>query len=113
MIECILNVLDKLPITEDVLSECQVARTLAIYATTKDLTPELVSQATKLLQKWQTVVYKLSYEYDQEGQHEMKQRDMRSRLDVLRALDRPGTETELDREDDLIKKTTNGFVLHK
>ena len=71
----------------------------------------LISTATKLLQKWQTVVYQLSYEYDKDGQHEIKQRDLRRRLEVLRELD--ATASSKQGEDDLIKKTPNGFVFLK
>lgn len=71
----------------------------------------LISTATKLLQKWQTVVYQLSYEYDKDGQHEIKQRDLRRRLEVLRELD--VTAGSKQGEDDLIKKTPNGFIFMK
>lgn len=35
VINCMLTILDKLPITEDVLSNCQVAHVLTQYATSK------------------------------------------------------------------------------
>ena len=69
----------------------------------------MVSKATKLLQKWQTVVFKLSYEYDQEGLHEVKQRDLRRRLEVLRDME----VGQKGAEDELIKKTPNGFIFQK
>ena len=62
-----------------------------------------------MLQKWQTVVYQLSYEYDPEGLHEVKQRDLRKRLEVLREQETGREECE----EDLIKKTPNGFVFMK
>lgn len=74
------------------------------------LPKELVSSATKLLQKWQTVVYQLSYEYDKDGEHEIKQRDLRRRLEVLRDLE---AGKNLNNEEDLIRKTPNGFVFLK
>ena len=45
----------------------------------------------------------------------MKQRDLRRRLEVLRDLDRGGKDTEHDApvDDDLIRKTPNGFILLK
>lgn len=91
--ECVLQVLDKLPITQDHLESCQVARAVTQFAASNGTGSEnqipasLISTATKLLQKWQTVVYQLSYEYDKDGQHEIKQRDLRRRLEVLRELD--------------------------
>jgi len=74
------------------------------------LPQDLVSIATKLLQKWQTVVYQLSYEYDQDGMHEIKQRDLRRRLEVLRDIENSSGVAE---ETDLIRKTPNGFVFMK
>lgn len=81
----------------------------------------IISSATKLLQKWQTVVYQLSYEYDKDGQHEIKQRDLRRRLEVLRDMEKQalqdslgiGAKNFVSREDDLIRKTPNGFVFLK
>ena len=98
-----------------------MARAVTQYAAGGDLESEklpaeLVSCATKLLQKWQTVVYQLSYEYDQDGMHEIKQRDLRRRLEVLRDMDQLGGDEKakiLNREDDLIRKTPNGFIFQK
>ena len=48
--------------------------------------------------------------------HEIKQRDLRRRLEVLRDLDQLGGDDKakiLNREDDLIKKTPNGFIFQK
>ena len=42
--------------------------------------------------------------------HEIKQRDLRRRLEVLRDLDQGQGVTE---DDDLIRKTPNGFILQK
>ena len=118
IIECVLRILDNMPITQEHLESSQVARAVTQYAAGGDLESEklpaeLVSNATKLLQKWQTVVYQLSYEYDQDGMHEIKQRDLRRRLEVLRDLDQLGGVEKakiLNREDDLIRKTPNGFI---
>jgi hypothetical protein len=72
VVESVLMVLDMLPVTQDVLSESNIGRLLATdYAqsgsVTEPLPADIVSASTKLLQKWQTVVFKLSYEYDREG----------------------------------------------
>ena len=47
--------------------------------------------------------------------HEIKQRDLRRRLEVLREMDQMSNEdrAKLDREDDLIRKTPNGFIFQK
>ena len=42
--------------------------------------------------------------------HEIKQRDLRKRLEVLRDLDQG---KGINEDDDLIKKTPNGFVFMK
>ena len=64
----------------------------------------------------------MSYEYDKEGQHEIKQRDLRRRLEVLRDLEKQAMQESLgydkskgiaSREDDLIRKTPNGFIFLK
>ena len=43
--------------------------------------------------------------------HEIKQRDLRRRLEVIRDMDQGGQ--IFDRDDDLIKKTPNGFIFQK
>jgi hypothetical protein len=45
------------------------------------------ARATHLLQRWQLTVYKLSYDYDEEGEYEKKQRDLRRKLEVLKNFD--------------------------
>ena len=115
VVECVLDVLDSLPITQEILESCQVARAVTQYASITQegvengLPVDLVSKATKLLQKWQTVIFQLSYEYDKDGMHEIKQRDLRRRLEVLR--DTNGK--KINEDDDLIRKTPNGFIMMK
>jgi hypothetical protein len=43
--------------------------------------------------------------------HEIKQRDLRRRLEVIRDMDQGGQ--IFDRDDDLIRKTPNGFIFQK
>lgn len=48
--------------------------------------------------------------------HEIKQRDLRRRLEVLREIDQSAGDKKKhapNRDDDLIKKTPNGFVFIK
>ena len=52
IIEAVISVLDSLPITQEVLGSCDIARSLANHATSQELPSDLVSRATKLLQKW-------------------------------------------------------------
>ena len=129
IVECVLVVLDRLPITQEHLESCNIANMVTQYAAGHSdsnddgaFPKDLVSAATKLLQKWQTVVYQLSYEYDKDGEHEIKQRDLRRRLEVLRDMEKQALQETLgidkqknmlSREDDLIRKTPNGFVFLK
>lgn len=60
-------------------------------------------------------VYQLSYEYDEEGLHEIKQRDLRRKLEVLRDFD-PNTLQDEDgtvtrKDDELIRKAPNGKLI--
>jgi hypothetical protein len=57
-------------------------------------------------------VYKLSYQYDTEGIAEIKQRELKKKLDVLKNYD--ADLHAQNREDDLIKKPPNGeFIMQK
>lgn len=67
-------------------------------------------------------VYNLSYEYDQEGIHELQQRELRRKLEVLtdmrtdkRLLARQAEEGgRISKDDELIRKSANGvFVMYK
>ena len=78
-------------------------------------------QATHLLQRWQVTVYNLSYEYDQEGLHELQQRELKRKLEVLTEV-KPVAKTRQDnqevgrisKDDELIRKSANGvFIMYK
>ena len=46
--------------------------------------------------------------------HEFKQRDLRRRLEVLREMEQGGSKSaNQSQEDDLIRKTPNGFIFQK
>jgi glutamate racemase len=44
-------------------------------------------------------VYNLSYQYDKEGYHEQKQRDLRERIQTIKARDQSNADTELIERD--------------
>ena len=74
------------------------------------------ARATHLLQRWQLTVYKLSYDYDEEGEYEKKQRDLRRKLEVLKNFDpsslRQNEDASVTRKDDeLIRKAPNGRLI--
>ena len=74
------------------------------------------------MQRWQVTVYNLSYEYDQEGLHEIKQRELKRKLEALtdlkpakRVIDHDESEMGMiSKDDELIRRTSNGrFILYK
>lgn len=66
-------------------------------------------------------VYNLSYEYDQEGIHELQQRELKRKLEVLtemkpvaRARQQDNEVGRISKDDELIRKSANGvFVMYK
>ena len=65
-----------------------MAKILQLYASSRSpLGKTMSARATHLLQRWQLTVYKLSYDYDEDGLHEKKQRDLRRKLEVLKNFD--------------------------
>ena len=98
------------------LEDCTVAKVLQFYAAGRaKMGKKISARATHLLQRWHMTVYQLSYEYDEEGLHEIKQRDLRRKLEVLRDFDpktlqdEDGTVTRKD--DELIRKAPNGKMI--
>lgn len=82
----------------------------------------IVQRSTHLLQRWRVTVYNLSYEYDEEGLHELRHRELKRKLEVVKAIDpsdilkssdnQDGTLTL--KEDELIRKAPNGrFIMFK
>ena len=66
-------------------------------------------------------VYQLSYEYDEDGLHELRHRELKRKLEVLRDIDpaelkgssKDDTTMTL-KDDELIRKAPNGtFIMHK
>lgn len=67
-------------------------------------------------------MYNLSYEYDQEGLHEIKQRELKRKLEALtdfKPVQRVTIHDEsemgmISKDDELIRRTSNGrFILYK
>lgn len=82
----------------------------------------ITQRATHLLQRWRVNVYQLSYEYDEDGLHEMRHRELKRKLEVVRAFDpadlvKGGAKQDgmlTLKEDELIRKKPNGnFVMFK
>lgn len=122
VVEFVLELLDRLPITIEHIEECEVARALQVYSCDKAKMGQAVSQqATHLLQKWQSQLYNLSYEYDEEGLYELQQKELKRKLEVLteQKFDyrRKGGDDDLGRiskDDELIRKSAQGtFVMYK
>ena len=86
--------------------------------------PYITQRATHLLQRWRVTVYNLSYEYDEDGLHELRHRELRRKLEVVKAIDpadllKDGGSAKKDgtltfKEDELIRKAPNGrFIMFK
>lgn len=83
---------------------------------------QITQRATHLLQRWRVTVYQLSYEYDEEGLHEMRHRELKRKLEVVKAFD-PADLVKGDskqdgqltmKEDELIRRAPNGrFIMFK
>ena len=114
-------VLDQLPIQLENLQECEIARALQNYACDLPGMGQHIShKATHLLQRWQVSVYNLSYEYDEEGLHEIKQRELKRKLEVLTDLNPKKfkkdnqEQGQISKDDELIRKAKNGnFQMYK
>lgn len=116
VIELVLELLERLPVELHHLESSGIARVLQLYVSGKAFCgPKIAAQATSLLQRWQVGVYNLSYEYDERGLHELKQRELRRKLEVLRGVDESDfTGRAVCKEDELIRKAPNGlFIMQK
>ena len=90
VIEQVLDVLDSLPIEIDHLQSSNIAKVLQRYCgghARQDLGAHIVQKTTHLLQRWRVTVYGLSYQYDEEGLHEMRHRDLKRKLEVMKDVD--------------------------
>ena len=118
-----------------------MAKVLQLYAADRaDYGREISQKATKLLQRWQVSVFELSYQYDEEGLHELRHKELRRKLEVVRKSDKnefllkkkrknekestlqvgPYSDafkvenTRTAKEDELIRKAPNGrFIMFK
>jgi hypothetical protein len=64
--------LESLPIDSTALENSQIAKKVSVYAHGKTELKYLENRALSIIQKWQSIVYNLSYKYDQDGFHEKK-----------------------------------------
>ena len=88
VVETALDVLDALPIEIEHLQNSNIAKVLQYYAGGRAVQDAKITQrATHLLQRWRVTVYNLSYEYDEEGLHELRHRELRRKLEVVKAFD--------------------------
>ena len=74
------------------------------------------------MQRWQVTVYNLSYEFDREGLNEIKQRELKRKLEALtdnrqRVSRKPGwleeceEEAKISKDDELIRRASNGKLI--
>ncbi len=64
--------MESLPIDSTALENSQIAKKVSVYAHGKTELKYLENRALSIIQKWQSIVYNLSYKYDQDGFHEKK-----------------------------------------
>lgn len=99
------------------MQDCNVAKVLQLYASGRSETGKtMAARATHLLQRWQLTVYQLTYEYDEDGMHEVKQRELRRKLEVLKNFDPASLKQNADasvtlKDDELIRKAPNGRLI--
>lgn len=106
VIELVFEILEKLPIDSHHLENSNIAKILSLYAHNLTGYPHLANKALNIIQRWQAIVYKLSYKYDDEGFHEKKQRDLRERITQI------GKRTDMSNvEDELIKRDPTGQIV--
>lgn len=125
VVEQVFDVLDTLPIELEHLQNSNIAKVLNYYAGGRSgMDPSITHRATHLLQRWRVSVYNLSYEYDEDGLHELRHRELRRKLEVVKAIDpadllKDGGSVKKDgtltfKEDELIRKAPNGrFIMFK
>lgn len=111
VIECAMDVLERLPVQIEHLQDCNVAKVLQLYASGRSQTGKtMAARATHLLQRWQLTVYQLTYEYDED---EVREKDLRRKLEVLRNID-PSQDSDASvtkKDDELIRKAPNGRLI--
>lgn len=61
VVECVFNLLEQFPITTDDLERTSIAKAVSLYAHGKTELNYLQNTALTLIQKWQSIVYNLSY----------------------------------------------------
>ncbi len=80
VVESVFEVLDRLPINANYLENSSIAKAVSVFADKETELHYLEHKALSIIQKWQSIVYNLSYRYDKEGFHQKKQRDLRQRI---------------------------------
>lgn len=83
VVELVFDLLEILSVSSKHLEESNIAKILSLYAHNLVGYPHLATRALNIIQRWQAIVYNLSYKYDQEGIHDKKQRDLRERIMMI------------------------------
>lgn len=88
-----------MPIEQSHIENSKIVKVVSAYAHGLTELRYLDGRALSLIQKWQAVVYNLSYKYDKDGFHEKKQRELRERIQAIKARDQSNADEELIRRD--------------
>jgi hypothetical protein len=107
VVESVFQILDHFPITSEILENSKIAKVVSLYAHGKTELRYMQHTALTLIQKWQSIVYNLSYQYDKEGFHEQKQRDLRQRIHAIKARDQSNADQML------VDRDPNGQIMMK
>ena len=107
VVESVFQILDRFPITSEILEHTNIAKVVSLYAHGKTELRYMQHTALTLIQKWQSIVYNLSYQYDKEGFHEQKQRDLRQRIQAIKARDQSNADQML------VDRDPNGQIMMK
>ncbi|CDW75299.1 cg9915-pa [Stylonychia lemnae] len=106
VIELVYTILENLPIESQHLEQSKIAKVLSLYAKNLCGYPHLANRALTIIQRWQAIVYKLSYKYDEDGYHERKQRDLREKIKQI------GSRMDMgNAEEELIKRNPTGQII--
>eukprot|EP00347_Sterkiella_histriomuscorum_P015956 403355047 len=106
VIELVFEVLENMPIESNHLENSSLPSVLSRYANNMCSYPHLANRALTIIQRWQAIVYKLNYKYDDEGYHEQKQRELREKIKMI------GCRVDLgNAEEELIRRNANGQIM--
>ena len=80
VVELVFDILERLPLQRENIENTQLTMVMHLYIENCTGMPEMANRALNIIQRWQAMIFGLSYKYDKEGAHERKQRELRETL---------------------------------